>query len=70
MPIAPGFVKVPVKIKSDAGKLLLANSITLTPGTISVDADETNIYVHWIDVKEDRKKVSAAFEKILGRLFK
>ena len=70
MPIAPGFVKVPVDIKSDVGKLVLANSITLTPGTISVDADDKNIYVHWIDVKEDRKKVSMAFEKILGRIFK
>ncbi|GAI75906.1 unnamed protein product, partial [marine sediment metagenome] len=31
---------------------LLANSITLTPGTLSVDIDEKNndLYIHWINV--------------------
>jgi multicomponent Na+:H+ antiporter subunit E len=45
----------------------LANSITLTPGTLSVDIDSDNgfLYVHWIDVKE--KDVDAVTKRIVGR---
>ncbi|KAF2956317.1 Na+/H+ antiporter subunit E [Marinitoga sp. 38H-ov] len=75
LPLNPGFVKIPTKLKGNVGKLTLANSITLTPGTISIDADEENIYIHWIDVKSDspeenQKYVSGKFEKILGGIFK
>lgn len=74
LPINPGIVKVPTKIKSDIGKLTLANSITLTPGTISIDADEENVFIHWIDVKgespaEHQKQISSSFENVLGRVF-
>lgn len=74
LPINPGFVKVPTKLKGDIGKLVLANSITLTPGTISIDVDEENVFIHWIDVKgktteEHQKHVSSKFETILGRIF-
>ncbi len=74
MPINPGFVRIPTKIKSEYGRLTLANSITLTPGTLTVDVSEDSVYIHWIDVKgnnnEDyQKNVSASFEKILGGIF-
>ena len=52
--INPGIVKVPVGLKSDYGQAALANSITLTPGTITMDIAEqdgqTYYYIHWIDV--------------------
>ncbi|MDD3655618.1 MAG: Na+/H+ antiporter subunit E [Atribacterota bacterium] len=50
--INPGIVKISPKLKSDAAITLLANSITLTPGTLSVDIDEKNndLYIHWINV--------------------
>ncbi|OPL07862.1 MAG: cation:proton antiporter [delta proteobacterium ML8_F1] len=75
MPINPGFVKIPTGIKGDYGRLALANSITLTPGTLSVDGDENHLYVHWIDVmgesqKERGELVSGPFEDILGGIFK
>ena len=38
--INPGIVKVPVDLKSDYGQAALANSITLTPGTITMDITE------------------------------
>jgi multicomponent Na+:H+ antiporter subunit E len=74
LPIRPGIVKVPTEIKSDIGKLVLANSITLTPGTISIDADSENVYIHWIDVKGDgseehQKHISSKFENVLRRVF-
>jgi multicomponent Na+:H+ antiporter subunit E len=74
LPINPGFIKIPTSIKSEYGKLTLANSITLTPGTLSLDMDENFIYIHWIDVKgetikERQTQVSGVFEKILRRVF-
>ncbi len=52
--INPGIVKIPVGMKSLYGQAALANSITLTPGTITLDIaeqdGETYYYVHWIDV--------------------
>ena len=76
MPINPGIVKVKTTLKSDTGLTFLANSITLTPGTMSVDIDQENgfLYIHWISVKEkDIEKASKLivenFENILKRIF-
>lgn len=50
--INPGIVKISPNLKTDWGVTMLANSITLTPGTLSVDIDdENNLYVHWINVR-------------------
>ena len=56
--INPGIVKIDPKLKTDLGVTMLANSITLTPGTLSVDVDEdkNQLYIHWINVKEDALK--------------
>ncbi|NLL62185.1 MAG: cation:proton antiporter [Candidatus Atribacteria bacterium] len=50
--INPGIVKISPQLESDAAITLLANSITLTPGTLSVDIDGNNndLYIHWINV--------------------
>jgi len=52
--IHPGIVRISPGLKTDLGITLLANSITLTPGTLSVDIDETthDLYIHWINVDE------------------
>ena len=51
--IKPGIVKLHPGLESDLAMTMLANSITLTPGTLSVDMDEGhNLYVHWINVDE------------------
>ena len=42
----PEIVHMYIDIKSDFIKTLLANSITLTPGTITIDLDENNYTVH------------------------
>ena len=53
--INPGIVKISPGLKTDLGITMLANSITLTPGTLSVDVDEetNDLYVHWIKVKKE-----------------
>ncbi len=73
LPIRPGTVKVKVGLKSDIGLTFLANSITLTPGTTTVDVDKEGgyLYVHLLYVKEDRGRVKVVetFENILKRVF-
>lgn len=44
--LKPAIAQIPLKAKSDAGKVLYANSITLTPGTLSVDLDDNSVTVH------------------------
>lgn len=76
LPIKPGIVKVKTSLKTDTALTFLANSITLTPGTMTVDIDKDNqvLYVHWINVAhQDIEQATAAivsrFEKMLGKIF-
>ncbi|PLV59929.1 Na+/H+ antiporter subunit E [Thermotoga sp. KOL6] len=72
LPLKPGFVKIKTKLKGEASRLFLANSITLTPGTLSVDVKKDTIYVHWIDVKDTQRKekyISQRFEKSIKEVF-
>ncbi|UCB58700.1 MAG: Na+/H+ antiporter subunit E [Thermoplasmatales archaeon] len=76
--INPGIVKISPDLKTDLGTTMLANSITLTPGTLTVDVDEdcNDLYIHWINVKKealekkpvDCKYVCAGFPKWVRRI--
>lgn len=68
IPINPGIVKVKTKLKTPMGRLILTNSITLTPGTLTVDIKDDILYIHWIDVKD--KEESGATEKIVSNFEK
>ena len=77
--VNPGIVKVPVDLPEGYAQAMLANSITLTPGTITVEIAEEDgksyYYIHWIDVKEtDPVKAGDAIkgrmEKWIGRIWK
>jgi multicomponent Na+:H+ antiporter subunit E len=46
MEISPTLVKVKMDHETDLGRTIFANSITLTPGTISVQMDDGEILVH------------------------
>jgi multicomponent Na+:H+ antiporter subunit E len=74
LPINPGIVKFKTKLSSEYGRMVLANSITLTPGTLSVDIIDDTFYIHWIDVKtldpeEAQQQIAGKFEKILLKIF-
>jgi len=74
LPINPGIVKFKTKLTSEYAKMVLANSITLTPGTLSLDIIDDTFYIHWIDVKtldpeEVRMEIAEKFEKILIKIF-
>jgi multicomponent Na+:H+ antiporter subunit E len=70
--INPGIVKIPVELKSEYAQAMLANSITLTPGTITMDMVEEKgklyYYIHWIDVAEtEAAKVGDAIKGTLEK---
>lgn len=46
MPISPTLIRVPASQQTKVGQVIYANSITLTPGTISIDIDDGMIEVH------------------------
>ncbi len=79
LPIRPGIVKVPSAMRGEYGQAMLANSITLTPGTITMDVAEDEAgqvwyYIHWIDVAdgtpaEQGETIKGTLEKWVGRIF-
>ena len=54
-------VSVPTKFRTDIGKTLIGNSITLTPGTLTVKAGKTML-IHWIAYNK-KKQVGKIFER-------
>jgi multicomponent Na+:H+ antiporter subunit E len=69
MPIKPGIVEVKPDIDSDMGKLVLANSITLTPGTLSMDYIDDSLFIHWISVKDDPDESMKPLDKAVREVF-
>ena len=75
MPIKPGIVKIKTNLKTASGITALANSITLTPGTLTVDlTDDGFMYIHWIyvkseDVEQATKHIAQRFEWFLKKIF-
>jgi multicomponent Na+:H+ antiporter subunit E len=68
MPIRPGIVAIKTELKTDIGKLFLANSITLTPGTLTMDVRGEVLLIHWINVRDE--DVERASQLIGGRFEK
>lgn len=58
--LKPAIVAVPLTVKSDAEITLLANMITLTPGTLTVDvaADRSVLYVHTLAMDDDQALIA------------
>lgn len=74
LPVRPGIVKVRTRLKSPMGRLLLANSITLTPGTLTVELDGEWLYIHWVtvestDIEAATADIVAGFERYLEVMY-
>ena len=75
LPIRPGIVRIKSILKTDTGKSALANCITLTPGTLTIDVtDEGIFYIHWLNIlsldeEEAAQHVLRRFEWYIQRIF-
>lgn len=71
--LRPGIVAVPLELEADWEITLLANLITLTPGSMSVDlaADKRTLYVHYLSAEDAdavRRDIKEGFERRVRRL--
>ena len=75
MPINPGIVKVKSVLKTDTGRTMLANSITLTPGTLTMEVTDDGVfYIHWLSVRDvdeeaAAKQILRRFEWFIQKIF-
>ena len=68
MRMRPGIVAIPLDVRSDAEITWLANLITLTPGTLSLDVshDRKVLYIHAMDIADAeqlRREIKSGFER-------
>lgn len=66
--LSPTFVKHKISLKSDLNRTILANSITLTPGTLTVSMDDDVMLIHCLTEEFSKSIEDTRFEKILMEL--
>ena len=64
--VSPRIVHFRTRLKSDIARMVLANSITITPGTITLDLNDDHLTVHWLFC--DTSHAKAAGEQVKGRM--
>ena len=64
----PAVVKVHTNLKTETARVMLANSITLTPGTITVSMEGAELLVHCLDKSLAEGMEDSEFEKLLKQL--
>ena len=73
LPIHPGIIRARTQLTNDLSKTFLANSITLTPGTLTVDIKGQDLFVHCINIPDDPhrfgQEIIERFEPILAEIF-
>jgi multicomponent Na+:H+ antiporter subunit E len=70
MDISAAIVAVKTDLDSDWKKLLLANSITLTPGTLTLDIKGDTLFIHTLQYEEgmDKKEIIKEFEDAIAKI--
>ena len=64
--VSPRIVHFRTRLRSDLARMVLANSITLTPGTITLDLNDDHLTVHWLFCNTTHMR--SAGETVKGRL--
>ena len=70
----PGIVRIRTRLRSKLGRVLLANTISMVPGTLSLWLEQDRIYVHWFDVQSTHtlragRLIKERLERILLKVF-
>lgn len=69
MPIAPTIITHRCDMRRDVSRVAFANSITLTPGTLTVDVDENTFTVHCLSEEFADSIANGALERRITRVF-
>jgi multicomponent Na+:H+ antiporter subunit E len=72
--INAGIVRIRTKLETPVGRLALASSIALTPGSLVIEIVGDSLFIHWLDVKttdpdEATRAIAGAFEEHLEKTF-
>jgi multicomponent Na+:H+ antiporter subunit E len=72
--IQPGVIRIDTKLRSPIGRLALANSISLTPGSLVLDVENDTLVVHWLDLQtlnreEASQIIAGPYENHLEQVF-
>ena len=70
LPIAPALVRYRTKLGHEPGIVLLGNSVTLTPGTVTVEADQEELIVHAMDDESLQDLQSERLERKVASVFR
>jgi len=70
LPIEPHLISVETKLNHNLAVVILGNSITLTPGTITAEVDRRNLVVHAIDKVSGEDITSKQIESKIAEIFK
>ena len=69
-PISPQMIRIPQSQKSDLGAVIYANSITLTPGTVTIELDKDHLTVHALSKEAANELAKGVMsEEITNRVF-
>ncbi len=68
LPISPRLIKVSAMQEGPIGQVIFANSITLTPGTVSVDVDQGEITVHALTEEAAREVLDGPMNRKVALL--
>lgn len=72
--IRPGIVHFRTRLKTDIARVALTSSITLTPGTITLDLTEDHLVVHWLDTQTTHSRhagelIKGIYERLLRHVW-
>lgn len=74
LPINPGIISVKTRLTDPVARMLLANAITLTPGTFTIEMEGDTFFIHWIDAgipdaEQRSQEIVRKFEKYLEAVY-
>ena len=69
IPLAPGFVEYQLRLTNDFAAMFFANTVSMLPGTLSVDLRDKQVTVHALDRNQDIRKNLRLLEQRVAELF-
>ncbi len=68
--VKPGFVRYRTRLRDPAARVLLANCVSLLPGTLSAEIEGDWLTIHALDSETDQVPELARLESAVARLFR
>jgi len=72
--LRPAFIRLPLELRNEFAVVVLANTLSLTPGTVSADLspDRSTLLIHFLDVDDPQQavaRIKQRYEKPLQEIF-